>query len=213
MREFLEFGSVATAARPVNHALQRKAALPLNLKQLRGQRGLTLEQLAQRSGLTRSYLSKVERGISTPSIESALGISTALGISVESLFGHKEEQGDPITIVRAADGAAKDPDAYLTLVAGLNPNRTMRAFVVRPANQSGRGRPTSHHDGEELLFVLKGKIELLVGKDSAVLGPGDCVHFNSSMPHKLTSIGSVPASALIVISSQTPANSDSAKRR
>lgn len=178
--------------------------MALNLKQLRVQRGLTLEQLAQSSGLTRSYLSKVERGMSNPSIESALSISTALGISVEKLFGHKEEEGDPVTIVRSHEGAGKDPGAYLSLVAGLNPDRTMRAFVVRPGNQSGRGRTTSHHDGEEILYVLKGKIEMQVGRSVELLGAGDCVHFNSSIPHKLTSVGSVPASALVVVSSMQP---------
>lgn len=186
--------------------------MALNLKQLRVQRGLTLEQMAQRSGLTRSYLSKVERGMSTPSIESALGIAAALGISVEKLFGHGEDGGEPLTIVRAADSTAKDPDAYLTLVAGINPDRRMRAFVVRPGSQSGRGRTTSHHDGEEILFVLKGKIEMLVGKQTEVLGPGDCVHFNSTIPHKLTSIGAVPASALVVVSSEAPEDGRAKKR-
>ena len=186
--------------------------MALNLKQLRAQRGLTLEQLAQGAGLTRSYLSKVERGISTPSIESALGIAAALGISVEKLFGHAEDEGDPIAIVRASDRVNKDPDAYLTLVAGLNPNRTMRAFVIRPSRQSGRGRTPSHHDGEEILFVLKGKIELRVGKATEVLGPGDCVHFNSSMPHKLNSVGSVAASPLVVTSSGRPGRSSATDR-
>ena len=178
--------------------------MALNLKQLRVQRGLTLEQLAQSSGLTRSYLSKVERGMSNPSIESALSISTALGISVEKLFGHREEEGDPVTIVRSHEGAGKDPEAYLSLVAGLNPDRTMRAFVVRPGNQSGRGRTTSHHDGEEILYVLKGKIEMQVGRSVEMLAVGDCVHFNSSIPHKLSSVGNVPASALVVVSSMQP---------
>jgi transcriptional regulator with XRE-family HTH domain len=187
--------------------------VPLNFKQLRVQRGQTLEQLAVGSGLTRSYLSKVERGISTPSIESAFSIAAALGVSVEKLFGHDEREGDPVTIVRASDGSAKDPAAYLTLVAGLNPKRSMRAFVVRPGNQSGRGRATSHHDGEEILFVLKGKIELLVGRQTQLLGAGDCVHFNSSMPHKLTSLGSVAASALVVISSEQQQQPGLAKSR
>ena len=215
MREF--FGNfpddeAGSPAAPVSEALKRKAVVALNLKQLRVQRGLTLEQLALGSGLTRSYLSKVERGISTPSIESALRIAAALGISVEKLFGHDEEDGDPITIVRASEGTGKDPDAYLTLVAGLNPNRTMRAFVVRPSNQSGRGRTTSHHDGEEILFVLKGKIEMLVGRETELLGAGDCVHFNSSMPHKLTSVGNIPAAALVVVSSEVPQGKAARKR-
>src|SRR4051794_39874943 len=111
MREFFEndpASEAESAAAPASGKLKGKALMALNLKQLRGQRGLTLEQLAQGSGLTRSYLSKVERGISTPSIESALSIASTLGISVEKLFGHSEDEGEPITIVRASDGTGKD---------------------------------------------------------------------------------------------------------
>lgn len=177
--------------------------MALNLKQLRMQRGLTLEQLAQRSGLTRSYVSKVERSISTPSISSAMGLAEALEVSVERLFGQADGQESPVTISRGAD-TNKDKESYLSLVAGLNPDRKMRAFVVRPGKKSGRGRPMTHHDGEELLYVLKGRIELRVGKDIHQLAPGDCVHFDSAMPHQLLSVGSVAASALVVISSEVP---------
>ena len=81
----------------------------------------------------------------------------------------------------------------------------MRASVVRPGNKGTRGRAASHHDGEEILFVLRGRIELRVGKETLTLGVGDCVHFNSSMPHQLSSVGATPASALVVVAaSQTP---------
>lgn len=59
----------------------------------------------------------------------------------------------------------------------------------------------TNHDGEELLYVLKGKIELQIGTRTEVLNVGDCVHFDSVVPHKLTSVGTAPASALVVISS------------
>lgn len=173
--------------------------MAVNLKQHRLQRGLTLEQMAKDAGLTKSYVSKVERGLSTPSIGSAMGIAAALGISVERLFGQADGPDEPMTIIRAGDGASKDPDAYLTLVAGANPKGIMRAFVVRPGNKGTRGRAASHHDGEEILFVLKGRIELRVGKSIQTLGVGDCVHFNSSMPHQLSSVGATPASALVVV--------------
>lgn len=55
------------------------------LKLLRQQHGLSLEQLAQRSGLTKSYVSKVERGLSTPSIASALKLARALAVDVAQL--------------------------------------------------------------------------------------------------------------------------------
>jgi quercetin dioxygenase-like cupin family protein len=70
-----------------------------------------------------------------------------------------------------------------------------------------RGRIMSHHDGEEILFVLTGRIELLIGKRKEVLEPGDCVQFDSTTPHRLVAMDAQPASALVVI-----ATSDQSKR-
>ncbi len=175
--------------------------MTVKLKLLRVQSGLTLEQLAVDSGLTRSYLSKIERGLSVPSIESAMKISEALGVTVERLFG-QQAQADPVTIVRAVQGTAGDAQSHLSLVAGVNPGRKMRAFVVRPRQKPGRGRIMSHHDGEEVLFVLEGQIELQIGKKKEVLLPGDCVQFDSAIPHKLIALTDAPASALIVVSAR-----------
>ena len=130
-----------------------------------------------------------------------MGLASALGISVERLFGTADETDEPITIIRAAEGANKDPTAYLSLVAGANPKRVMRAFVVRPSNRGSRRGVSSHHEGEEILFVLKGRIELRIGKQLQTLNVGDCVHFNSSMPHQLVSVGVTPASALVIVAS------------
>lgn len=159
---------------------------------------MTLEDLARDSGLTRSYLSKVERGLSTPSIESALSIAKALGVTVDRLFGQQVED-DPVTIVRGNGQSAGDPGMHLSLVAGLKDDRAMRAFVVRPGKTQRRGRIMSHHEGEEILFILTGKIELQVGPRKEVLNPGDCVQFDSTIPHKLIALTDEPASALVVI--------------
>lgn len=170
-----------------------------NLKFLRVQSGMTLEQLADVSGLTRSYLSKVERGLSNPSISAALTISKALGVSVERLFGQDARQ-EAVDIIRATDGTPGDPTSYLSLIAGLNPARGMRAFIVRPGQKmSPRNAIMSHHAGEEVLFVLSGQIEFKVGKRKEILHAGDCVHFDSTIPHKLTAVTEERTEALVVI--------------
>lgn len=172
--------------------------MTLSLRSLRLQRGMTLEQLAADSGLTRSYLSKLERGLSSPSIGSAIRIAKALGISLDQMYG-QENDHDPISIVRSAAGKPGDPDMHLSLVAGIDPGRSMRAFIIRPSQTAKRGRMMSEHDGEEILFVLTGEIELLIGKRKEVLKPGDCAQFDSTIPHRLTSLSPEPASALVVI--------------
>ena len=173
----------------------------LHLKFLRVQSGMTLEDLARDSGLTRSYLSKIERGVSTPSIDSALSIAKALGVTVERLFGQQAED-DPVTIVRGNGKTAGDPTTHLSLVAGLKDSRAMRAFIVRPGQTQRRGRIMSHHEGEELLFILSGQIEMHIGKRREVLNPGDCVQFDSTIPHKLVALTQEPASALIVVAAR-----------
>jgi transcriptional regulator with XRE-family HTH domain len=190
--------AAAGAHQPASALPENNTPVALHLKFLRVQSGMTLEDLARDSGLTRSFLSKVERGISTPSIESAFNISKALGVTVERLFGQHAED-DPVTIVRGNGKSAGDPSSHLSLVAGLKDDRAMRAFVVRPGKTQRRGRIMSHHEGEEILFILTGKIEMHVGTRREVLNPGDCVQFDSTIPHKLVALTDEPASALVVV--------------
>lgn len=170
---------------------------------------MTLETLAEHSGLTRSYLSKVERGLSNPSIASALTISKSLGVTVERLFG---QSGDAsvVDVVRANEGTAGDAASYLSLVAGLHPGRSMRAFIVRPGRErSARKSIMSHHEGEEILFVVRGEIELKLGRQIEVLKMGDCAHFDSTIPHKLTALVDGPVEALVVIAEFAPTHPSS----
>lgn len=159
---------------------------------------MTLEDLARDAGLTRSYLSKIERGISSPSIESALSIAKALGVSIDRLFGQPSSE-EAISIVRSQGGTYGDPDTHLTLIAGLRDSSSMRAFIVRPGKTPKRGRIMSHHEGEELLFILSGDIEMQIGTRKERLGPGDCVQFDSTIPHRLIALTDAPASALVVV--------------
>lgn len=178
-----------------------KKQMSIKLKLLRVQSGMTLETLAQAADLTRSYVSKVERGLSTPSIGAALKLAKALKVPVEELFGEPSDT-DPITITRAADGASKNPaQGAPRVVAGTSPGHRMLAFVLEPGKERGRGHPMSHHEGEEILYVLKGAISLQLANRTELLAAGDCAHFNSTVPHKITSQGDMPAEVLLVIAS------------
>lgn len=177
------------------------------LKVLRLQRSLTLEALATAAGLTRSYVSKVERGVSVPSIGAALKLAKALGITVDELFG-EASASDPVTIVRRTAGAtrAHSPGAS-TLVTGTAAGHRMLAFVLRPRETSAREHPMSHHEGEELLVVLSGSVGLQLAGRKEVLAVGDCAHFSAAVPHKITSLSGADAEVLIVILPEAAARS------
>jgi len=191
--------------------------MSVKLKLLRVQAGMTLEALAQAAELTRSYVSKLERGVSTPSISAGLKIAKALGVTVEELFTDSPDD-DPVVISRAMvedkrgakrgvprgdDASGADPALRPPrVVSGAQPNHRMVAFVIEPSGAPVRNHPMSHHKGEELLYVLKGSIDLRLARRTETLHAGDSAHFNSSIPHKITSVGKVPASVLLVIAQE-----------
>lgn len=175
--------------------------MSIKLKLLRVQAGLTLEELAQATDLTRSYVSKLERGISTPSVGAALKLAKALHVQVEEVFAESSDS-DPVLISRAetkaSDARAKTP----RVVSGASPDRRMIAFVLTPTEEPVRNHPMSHHKGEELLYVLKGRVSLQLAGRVELLNAGDSAHFNSSIPHKITSVGKQQASVLLVVAQE-----------
>ncbi|GAA3016102.1 XRE family transcriptional regulator [Kitasatospora albolonga] len=170
---------------------------------LRKQQRLSLEALAERAGVTKSYLSKVERGLSDPSISTALRLADALGVEVGRLFS-EEVEPELVTVVRAgertriADGA-DGPGAprYEGIATGLS-GKQMVPFVMHPPT-AGAESPWKSHAGEEFLFVHAGTAELEFSDRTVALGPGDSVYFNSALPHRCRSTGAEPAQILVVI--------------
>lgn len=169
----------------------------MKLKLLRLQANLTLEALGQATDLTRSYLSKLERGLYSPSVGAGLKLAKALGVSVEELFGEASAT-DSVTITRRS-ALRQLADGESRLVAGTVAGHSMVAFLLKPSQKVVRRNPTTHHMGEEILYVLSGAVTLQLASQTHELGAGDCVHFNSAVPHKITGIGGEPTEVLLVI--------------
>jgi transcriptional regulator with XRE-family HTH domain len=152
------------------------------LRAVRRQRGLTLEALAGQTGLTKSYLSKIERGQSTPSIAVALKVARALDVDVGRLFSDEAAE-EKIAVDRAGPGRGR----YQVLASGLL-GKSMSPFVVRPTGDPADD-PHPEHPGQEFLFVHAGTVELDYGDQTIRLGAGDSAYFDASLPHKIRRIG------------------------
>ncbi|MDB5412143.1 MAG: family transcriptional regulator [Rubritepida sp.] len=169
------------------------------VKALRLRHGMTLEALAQRTGLTRSFLSKVERAATTPSITTALKLAGAFGIGLGQLLGETKDEGT-VSVLRVAERRSfmgGGPDDYTPLAPG-RPLKAMEPFLVTPPLEFREG-PLGHHAGDEFVLVLKGRMELSFDGRSIVLGPGDSAYFDASLPHRSRSLGGRPAQVLIVV--------------
>ena len=165
------------------------------LRAVRLQRGLTLEELADATGLTKSYLSKIERQRSTPSIAVAMKVARALDVDVAQLFSD-DPAATTLAVDRAEDRAA---DRYHPVAAAML-GKTMSPFIVRPTRTfTTHAHPT--HAGQELVFVHAGTVEVRYGDDTVTLGTGDCAYFDSSLPHQIRQVGGSRSEVIVVTNS------------
>lgn len=120
--------------------------MSIRLKLLRKKLGVTLEVLAEKSGMTKSYLSKVERGLNTPSIAAALKLARALSVNVEELFAEDMPGQARFSLVRSGErqalsGSAQGPD-YAVLANHIG-SRRLLPFIISPLTTSATRRSKS----------------------------------------------------------------------
>ncbi len=162
--------------------------LAQRIRALRRKQGLTLEQVASRTGLTASWLSKVENFRVTPSLPALGQIAVALRTSVSELVAELDE-APALTLVRADERTVveRDAPASETTYESLAHNRSRRRMdpleLTVPAGATRRAALT--HEGEEFLVVLRGRVQLEHDGHVHDLGRGDAAYFDASLPHRL----------------------------
>jgi len=170
------------------------------LRELRRRRRATLRTVAERSGLSESFLSQVERGRSNASIASLRRIADALGVSVADLF---EPAGPPRPRVVRRDDRPTLTFGVLGRKHLLTPKplQNLEVFVgeLDPGGSTG-AEPYTHGDSEELCVVLSGSVELELDGETYELEEGDSIDYRSSMPHRISNAGDGVAEVMWIIS-------------
>lgn len=175
--------------------------MSIRLKLLRKKLGITLDVLADKAGMTKSYLSKVERGLNTPSIAAALKLAKALNVNVEELFAEDAQAQARYSLVRGSErqalvGSGHGP-GYAVLTSQVG-QRSLLPFLIQPPSEFSD--PTfKEHEGEEFLFVHAGQVEVDFMSERVLLEAGDALHFNAQTPHRLRSVGQQQAQLLVVV--------------
>jgi transcriptional regulator with XRE-family HTH domain len=185
---------------PPTTAVERDDQLGRRIRALRTERGLTLTGLAARVGITRSFLSSVERGVAYPSILVLRSIAAALEVPVFLLFTAPESNG--IVVRKEARKVIRPPGAALSYEL-LSPDirRKMEMIIVRL--KPGVDGSAMAHDGEECALVLKGRVVITVGDVDYELNQGDSIYYDSGLPHKARALGDEHAE---IVSAITPPN-------
>ena len=170
------------------------------LRALRRSRRATLRTIAERSGLSESFLSQVERGRSSASIESLRRVADALGVSMADLF---EPDGLPGPRVLRLDERPALSFGVLGKKLLLTPRPLHHLEVFAGELEIGGStgaEPYAHGDSEELFVVLSGTVQLELGGELFELEPGDSIDYRSSTPHRVSNTGQDLAEVMWIIS-------------
>jgi transcriptional regulator with XRE-family HTH domain len=170
------------------------------LRALRRSRRATLRTVAERSRLSESFLSQVERGRSSASIESLRRVADALGVSMADLF---EPDGLPGPRVLRRDERPALSFGVLGKKLLLTPRPLHHLEVFAGELEIGGStgaEPYAHGDSEELFVVLSGTVQLELGGELFELEPGDSIDYRSSTPHRVSNTGQDLAEVMWIIS-------------
>jgi len=196
-----------------------EADIGKRIHQYRLQNNFTLQELADKTGFSKGYLSKVEKSEKAPPVATLSVIARELGVSVSVILG-EETMDDSICLVREnermlmAKNGVEFGYAYEAL-ANPYPNKHMEPFILSYPSDDAL-KHTFQHDGEEMLFVLQGKMRFKYGNSEFELDKGDCIYFDSGVAHIGQPIGDEPVKILIVLyngSPKGPMNLEEIKRR
>jgi DNA-binding transcriptional MerR regulator/mannose-6-phosphate isomerase-like protein (cupin superfamily) len=169
------------------------------IRRLRQERGASLRDLAQKTGLSPSYISSIERSLSNPSVASLQKLASALGTNLVKMLGSAEEGRDQHLVVEAGERQTLDlsvPGVVIEQLALTETQLEPLLFRIEP----GVGSEESYlHEGEEFLYVLSGTFEITLEEtDTYVLEAGAAMTFASHRPHRWRNPGATEACVIWV---------------
>ncbi len=166
------------------------------LRALRQQRRLTLTQLSEETGVSVSTLSRLESGQRRPTLELLLPLARAHQVPLDELVG-APETGDPRVHLRPRAAAGGMTVVPLTRRPG-----GIQAFKMVYAPRTPGKPELKTHEGYDWVYVLSGRLRLLLGEHDVVLGPGEVAEFDTRTPHWIGNPYGEPAEVLALFGPQ-----------
>ncbi len=174
------------------------------LREIRQNHGLTIADVAEQIGISRGMLSKIENAQTATSLETIAKLSSALGISLSTLFRNYNtpvgsaqlvKQGEGMQVVRRG---TKRGHTYHLLAYDQGPAKRFEPFLIT-MNDASEVFPTFEHPGIEFIHILEGVLEYRHGQSTYRLEPGDSLTFRGDVPHGPETLIELPIRFLAII--------------
>ena len=176
------------------------------IKDLRQKDNISLQELSAKSGYSTAVLSQIENHLVSPSLGVLVHLAQAMEVSIGAFFGREETE--PFTLIRkgeehtvsrfASKEGVRYGYTYESLGAGKK-NRRMEPFVITLEPATIKNDKCYGHEGEEFIYVLEGSVDVTLGEHTDILEEGDCIYYDSVIPHKVQSHGGGTAKILAVV--------------
>lgn len=183
-----------------------EVAIGREVKQYRKQHNITVAELAKSTGLSIGMLSKIENGMTSPSLTTLQTLANALSVPLTSFFKSFEESREAVH-VKAGEGMEADRRGtraghQYNLLGHIGANTS--GVVVEPylitLTEASDTFPDFQHDGIELIYMIEGKVEYRHGAKTFLLEEGDSLFFDADAPHGPKTHVQLPARYLSIIS-------------
>ena len=156
------------------------------LKELRVLKGLTQEELADRSELSKGFISQLERNLTSPSITTLMDILQCLGTSIGEFFN---EAPDEQIVFGKQDYFVKEDTEYKNEIKWIIPNAQKNTIepIYLTLQAGGSTCPDTPHEGEEFGYVLQGAVSIHLGNKSYKAKKGESFYYTADKTHFLSS--------------------------
>ena len=184
----------------------KKLHIGKKIRELRKKGGLVLQDLSDRTGLSKPLLSQIEKETVSPPIATLLKISKAFNTNI-SFFFQDDGPEEKVVVVRKDESKVIDSryfgreesGYYYEALAFKKPKKYMEPFLVEFKRKRVDQLSYFSHDGEEFIYLLEGILEFRTESQQYILQPGDSLYFESSIPHAYRALERKNAKALSVI--------------
>jgi transcriptional regulator with XRE-family HTH domain len=176
-------------------------AIGPRLRELRQQRGLSLQQLAERAGVSAAAIHKIERNGMVPTITTLLKLADAFDRPVGWFVDEEGPTAGPVAFTPAGERTAAfspRPGVEMATVTGSYARFLLDGSVATVEPGAGSGESEAERQGEALVFVLEGVLDFDVDGRNYQVAAGDALHLRTDRPHRWVNSGDQPARALWV---------------
>lgn len=173
-----------------------------NIQKIRIQSTISQERLAELSGLTKGYISKIEKSDKAPPLSTLSKIAHALNVDITFLMAENLELPEDVNLCVVRNGEGKKISSstlggyHYEALAYKKTGKNMEPFILMPAFDE---KAIFIHDGEEFMYTLEGIHEFIYNNKKYILHEGDSVYFDSRIPHTGRSISKKRAKILAVM--------------